>query len=385
MGVSLLATACPAVPTPATVYPMASASVGNGNAPASAPFLANVDFRYDWGNPLTLRTDMATRATGGVYGVFAGVNQITLTAPGSGLNLQVSAGIARGDGDMYITATTLAVPDATARVYIWLRQTSPGVSSPAYTTTTTPPSGVAVFLGSCTTSGGNITDVDTSGVMYLHGSAGIRFTADTGVPGDTPPSTVQHAVQTAGGTYWWNGTSYGNISTANPVANPMTTLGDLIVGGASGTPTRFAAATGTATMVLTQAASAFAWTSASSLFPDPARYSTATALSTGTAVATLLTITPTDNKTTKFQTELVATQGNTTGMAANVSVAYKKVSGTLTAVLAGASPFIYKDADAGASGWLSYFTTSGADVLFNVAASAGQTVSWYAAIRTLEV
>lgn len=184
------------------------------NVPAAASFRMQV-------NQNATLLDLLARGGGGLIGVFDGVDRIALSLPVSGLLLHISAGHAMIGGPVEIVAAmTLAVPDATSRIWIWLNQA--GVIS--YTTTTTPPAGEVCLLGSCVTSGGNVTAVDTSGVMYLRGGSGWRETADAGAPVDTPPASVIFVAKTAGGEYLWTGTAYRGISGGGTVSSVGLTL-----------------------------------------------------------------------------------------------------------------------------------------------------------------
>ncbi|MBA3768701.1 MAG: hypothetical protein H0W99_17325 [Acidobacteria bacterium] len=125
------------------------------------------------------------------------------------MTLNIAAGQAMIDGVVEISAaTTLAVPDnhpsATDRIWLWL--TRAGAIS--YTLNTTPPATNCVCLGSCTTSGGVITAVDQSGVLYLKGGALWRETSDKGAPTDSPSASLTFLAKTWGGIYAWNGAAY---------------------------------------------------------------------------------------------------------------------------------------------------------------------------------
>lgn len=122
---------------------------------------------------------------------------------GGGLDVDVAAGQALIDGVVEIVATSITVPDATARVFIWLKQDG----TLTYGTTTAVPTGGKVFLGSCVTAAGAITSLDTAGVLYSRGGMAIRETADTGVPADTPGSVV-FLTKATNGMYLWNGSAY---------------------------------------------------------------------------------------------------------------------------------------------------------------------------------
>lgn len=218
MPAILLASACP-VPTvfSGSIFRNTGMTTNALVAPAvpeAVTFIKQV-------NQLGAVSDQGNRAGAGLIGVPDNPQKIVLGV-GSGLLLAVGAGYAMIGGPVEIaTATTLAVPNNTSRVWIWYRQTGPVL---ACTTTTTPPAGECCLLGSCVTSGGAITSVDTSGVMYLRGGIGWRESADQGAPTDTPPSNIQFFAKTGGGTYFWTGTAYTAIGTA--VAATIITASD---------------------------------------------------------------------------------------------------------------------------------------------------------------
>lgn len=202
MAAILLATQCPAVQVfSGSIYrntAMDTTALVAPNVPGTSTFRQQV-------NQLGAVSDQGDRAGAGIIGVPDGPQKIVIST-GSGLLLAVSAGYAMIGGPCQIaTATTLAVPDNTGRVWIWFKQTGPTLT---YTTSTTPPAGEVCLLGSCVTSGGLITSCDTSGVMYLRGGLPVRETADAGAPGDTPPSNVQFFAKTLGGFYFWTGSAY---------------------------------------------------------------------------------------------------------------------------------------------------------------------------------
>jgi hypothetical protein len=205
--VNLTAANCPAVMVSTTNYTIGAASIGDGNAPNAASTKSEVNFRYNASNPNALRVDMTNRIGAGIYGVASGIDKIVLSAPTSGLSLQISQGKAVADGIIFKDDdSTLTLPDNTARVYIWLRQGK--TPSFTYTTTTTPPDGNPVYVGNAVTSGNAITAIDTSGVMYLKGGIGIRYTADNGAPTDSPSSEVAFYTITNWCTYLWNGVAH---------------------------------------------------------------------------------------------------------------------------------------------------------------------------------
>lgn len=141
------------------------------------------------------------RYGGGIVGIVTGLD---LTA-GSGLTLNVAAGSAMMDGLVSKTgASTVALTD-NVRSYVWM--STAGALTPKAHPDLTPPAGLHCFLGSALTSGGSISSVDQSGVIYLR-PLPHRRTADAGAPADTPPARTSHLIQTAGGHWLWDGEEY---------------------------------------------------------------------------------------------------------------------------------------------------------------------------------
>lgn len=169
-------------------------------------------------NQIGAITDQISRYGSGIIGIPDGPTKITLTAPGSGLLLQVSAGHAMIGGPVELAAaSTIAVPDNTARVFLWLRRAGAAVVA---TTTVTAPSGESAYLGNCVTSGGNITSVDYSGVVYLRGGVAFRNTNDNGAPSDTPPANALLITQTAFCDYLWDSVGWRQLYIPNVTADP---------------------------------------------------------------------------------------------------------------------------------------------------------------------
>lgn len=224
MSVGLDASACPIPVTFASAATplllIANASGANGNAVAAKNMTATALFRQTAINPNATSMDLRSRYGGGIYGVCTG---LALTN-GGGLTLNISAGHAMLDGVIEVPAnTSLTVannhPGPTDRAWIWMQQNGTIV---AVYNSITPPSGSVCLLGSVTTSGGAITGIDTSGVVYLKGGIGIRYSADTGAPTDTPPSGLVFVHQTAFADYLWDGSAYHQISIPSLAADPAT-------------------------------------------------------------------------------------------------------------------------------------------------------------------
>lgn len=219
MAVTLLASECPGVQVAASLVTIAAAEAAH-NAPVSEEYAAGqtvglaAKLRKD-----ATRQDLTGRYGGGVYGIAYGL----AISAGTGLTVNVTAGHAMIDGPVEVPSnTTLSVPDDTARVWIWLRQS--GVLT--YTTSTTPPTGNNALLGSVVTSSGAVTSVDTSGVVYLRGGVGWRQTADLGEPSDTPAATVQLETRTQSGLWWWDGVAWLHDGGPLPLSRLVITEAD---------------------------------------------------------------------------------------------------------------------------------------------------------------
>lgn len=215
------------VPIPvgrAAFLSLAAAATGYGNAPTAAHIFNDTSNlpRY---NRNFAAQDLIGAYGGGLYAVAFGL----ALAAGTGLILNVGSGTAVIDGIVDVsnasapatpvaTARTIVLPDASVR-YVWLSQ----VATLSLTSTTTPPSAQACFLGMVTTAGGVITAIDNSGVLFLKGGIGIRLTGDTGVPLDTPPANLMFLTKTPTADYFWDGAQHvllGGAAGGNP-AHPI--------------------------------------------------------------------------------------------------------------------------------------------------------------------
>ena len=216
----LNATACPAIQQPTGFFGIAASIVSANAVVAETNASGNSSFASQVLNPHARRLDdLASFGGANVCAIIqtAAGTDLKLVAPGSGLLLTVKQGKALCGGEIEWAADgTKAVPDNTARVWVWLMQ-SQTISA---TTSTTPPAGLSVLLGSCVTSGGNITSVDTSGVIFFNGSAPLRYSADPGIPTDAPPATLRFWQQTAFGLFWWNGSAYVQVGIPEMGADP---------------------------------------------------------------------------------------------------------------------------------------------------------------------
>jgi hypothetical protein len=110
---------------------------------------------------------------------------------------------------------------------------------------------------------------------------------------------------------------------------------------------------------------------------------TANVTTMGAASTTLMTITPTDNKVSLIQVNVVGRKstGNK-GISWTNIYNLRKLAGTITQI-AGASPTATTQTDD--AGYTVAFAISGANLLVNVTGVAGETVDWYASAKTTEI
>lgn len=207
MSISLLASQVP--PPQPFVAPLYPQQAADSQEPAIlSPSNASM---ADLGTTLILNetaiaTEMAYRFGGGCYGIAYGLE---LTA-GAGLELELSSGIGRMDGpvatvdgngdpsDLSATAT------ASATRYWWFNKDA----TMEQTSTTTPPHSTSIYLGRVTAGVSSITNVDTSGVVYIIDGQAWRWTADEEEPSDSPDADLRIYTVTSGGTWFWNGTTH---------------------------------------------------------------------------------------------------------------------------------------------------------------------------------
>ena len=172
--------------------------------------------------------DALGRAGAGAYAVDWDSNPASAVLPGldltvsSGLTLAIAAGQAVLDSVVQqLTATTKALADNMARVYLWLSQN--GTITAVNNSTAKPGvTGPEVFIGSVITSAGAITQIDGSGVLYFRGGTLTRQTADTTTPTDSPPAGVMFINKGVGASWLWDGAVYSAIAGAQTAMFPMT-------------------------------------------------------------------------------------------------------------------------------------------------------------------
>jgi len=224
MTTSLNASVCPAVQsTRGSFLRMVDSSADPGNAPVAQNCTTDIaNFRFNTLRPNALYLDLLAGSGGAniccvLPGSAATGTELQLVAPGSGLTLTVLKGYGNAGGFVAVDAdTTKAISDVNGRHWVWLRQDKSIYES----TSTTAPAGTNLLLGSCVVAAHNITSVDRSGVCYLTGTGIVRYSADPGVPTDTPPSTLQFRQQTAYGQFDWTGTAYVQVGVPVVTADP---------------------------------------------------------------------------------------------------------------------------------------------------------------------
>lgn len=214
MTTSIVAASCPAIQQPAGFLSLSGAKAGSFTA-LVAEIANDILFLFKVLSPHATRLDLFGRGGGG--NAFAidlgngGATGLAMVNPGTGLTLTVRKGYALIGGAVAVESdATVVLPDNTADIWIWLQRTGAIIAM----TTTTPPVTPSCLIGHAVTSGGNITAMDTSGVLYLAGGGFVRYTGDAGAPGDAPPANLLFHTITPGGTYFWNGASYLPISGA---------------------------------------------------------------------------------------------------------------------------------------------------------------------------
>jgi hypothetical protein len=223
-----LATACPPLVVPTTVFtPDVVTFPTDGTQPVGPPWSTSPVVARTlppvWVpvvNTAIAQADLGGRlGTIGGYGIEFGLQMLDLDSFG----LPVTQGVASLDKPVMmprLSNTDPTVPvgnpnDIAAHVpmvdnqdnYTWLLLG--GVLSTVLGSTT-PPTGVVAYVGLAHMALGVLTR-DGSGVLYrIPGGLWQRKTADTGMPGDTPPATISFINYSLGdNSRWlWDGTAY---------------------------------------------------------------------------------------------------------------------------------------------------------------------------------
>lgn len=219
MSFSYLAIQCPLPIAPTTPPATSGCTDTTTTAGSYAPQKSGQAF-----DPLVYNQMLAQTASafisGGGYGVLSGC----VLSTASGLTLPVGSGTIACLGAIEIPVGSVVVPDNTPLVFIWALQNG----TLASTSTITPPVANCVYIGNCTTSGGNITAVDYSGVCYVTGGGLLRTTNDRSAPTDTPTAGTAFLTKTGAGTYHFNGSEYSLLpGISKPAIYAATLTGDL--------------------------------------------------------------------------------------------------------------------------------------------------------------
>jgi hypothetical protein len=208
MAITLTAVQVPVPPIASGVYspssaPLCSETLITGDGPGG-------EVRVK-GNKNATRIDLTGRIGGGGYAVYTGLDLSFTT----GRTLTIAAGQAMIDGVVTIAQTTTTIDPNIARAYVWLARAG---TITVVNNSLTPPAGAYCFLGSCVTNATDITSKDESGILYIKGGILRRETADTGLPGDTPPSGLQFFTETTNRLYFWDGSEYWLMSCGTAAA-----------------------------------------------------------------------------------------------------------------------------------------------------------------------
>lgn len=181
---------------PTDTFLLSSAETTLGGSPVSR--------RFTFGEPGTellkklnrnaLSVDLLARFGGGTYAIATGLSLASL----SGLLVQVQPGQARLDGVVELASPVSTVMLDDTVNFGWLQRDGTVWFSP---TLAAPPQ-PAVYLGAVTTAGGEVTQLDASGVIRQEGGFAVRRTADRGIPSGLPPAGLSYVQLGAVGAYW---------------------------------------------------------------------------------------------------------------------------------------------------------------------------------------
>lgn len=218
---NLLASACPAIQQGTGFLGLAASKIASNAVVAEAAQVSPIDFVSNTLQPHARRLDDAFSFGGAnACAILSGSNngnELALSISATPLLLKITKGKGICAAEVELAEDyLLSVPDNTTRVWIWLQQN--GV--PTKTLDLTAPSTLSILLGNCSTAGGVITSLDTSGVLYVHGGQLIRYSADPGIPTDTPPANLLFRQETAFGSFDWNGTAYLQANIPDVTGDP---------------------------------------------------------------------------------------------------------------------------------------------------------------------
>tara|TARA_Y100000310_G_scaffold260879_1_gene270001 strand:- start:1681 stop:2466 length:786 start_codon:yes stop_codon:yes gene_type:complete len=223
-----------AVNTPVPVVPGAIHKITDVTPLVAQVVVANetVNLRTKLNEDI-VRGELSGRSGGGGYAISENQAGILALSDGGALVLNIAAGEAMLDGAVQLNAaTTAALTDNINAPGIFVYISAAGAIVQV-NNSLTPPGGAHAYLGRVKTSGGSITEIDGSGVMYLRGGTLVRRTNDVSVPTDTPPATLQFVNYGPTKTWFWDGIRYsewGSPSGSGLFTNPL-----VITSGASET------------------------------------------------------------------------------------------------------------------------------------------------------
>lgn len=149
--------------------------------------------------------DLGSRFGSGGHAVCEG---LTL-AVGTGLQIDIAAGLAMIDGLVELAATSVDVDPDIAPGWVWLTQAGTVV----VTAPPAKPVSNCVLLGSFVSDATDVLSVDRSGVVRFVSGLMERETADLDIPTDSPDSAWRGFTVTPTGRWFWDGAHYQLIET----------------------------------------------------------------------------------------------------------------------------------------------------------------------------
>ena len=200
----------PRVPSSAVPAPQVASSISTflSGTPVVYPAISTGDTaNYStYLNDISARAEAAARYAVGGNCVLSG-----LTLSSSGLTITVATGMAFIDGVVKLTSSdtrTKTVLASQSVAWLWLRQDK----SIEVKYDTSIPSGSVVCLGKVSTDVSGVTDTQYDGVIYANGGSLYRTTYDDFAPTDSPGSTIRLISKSNFGTYYWDGSSWLEIT-----------------------------------------------------------------------------------------------------------------------------------------------------------------------------
>jgi hypothetical protein len=211
-GNNLASSALPAYPALSTSLTVATARAGT----QPIPILANASAMQVAQVIPNMNGNLAAQYLEVFFGSLPCIlSGLALSATGTGLTLTVASGRANIGGYLEFPGGTLTLSDNQSNVWIYAQDngTFHSVNGSA-----SPPTGNLLLIGQATTSGGNITVLNYSGVVKMIGGVAWRTTADTAAPLDSPSAAWGVYTRTAYALYYWDTTAHTLVSTLAPGA-----------------------------------------------------------------------------------------------------------------------------------------------------------------------